>query len=320
MSALAELSLSRIAQGLPVFEGASLPEQLENGRAAAETALRKYAADFAFDEKGAKAVTRRIDAWADRNSASLSKAMRSTEGDLPEALQLAMGSTTEVGQFLIASFTLAAAGLGPWRSGAVARSVAEGGHAKSWAQMDAESRLQVFGIIVSMDQSGELGPIFQPGATGALGVAPAVIGIIVVATIIFAAIVVTYVYLNRRLEVNNRLMRDLCEEAQARGDYATVEDCIAATRDLQVSMFEDVGDKLLTGALIIGGAYLALMFGPRLIASALSSGKRAYAKNERVPRLTPAQSKKRIAELRRRGCEVHQVVVGDDVVVLRRCP
>lgn len=261
---LAELSLRRIEQNLPVFAGDSLPARLSAGREAAEAVLRKYVPDFAFDPAEAAAVSRRVDAWAARNERDLSDAIGQTAGDLPAALQLAMGSSTEVGQFIVASFTLAAAGLGPWSSGAVARSVSEGAHARGWAELDAEARLQCFGLIVAMEQRGELAQIFHPTeAPAGFGAWPVLL--IIVATVILAAAVVTYLYLNRRLELNNRLMRELCVEAQARGDYATVEACIAATRDLQVNMFEEAGGKVVTVALVLGGIYLALTFVPKLL-------------------------------------------------------
>lgn len=50
-------------------------------------------------------------------------------------------------------------------------------------------------------------------------------------------------------------------------------------------------------------------------------GVRRYSVNKRVPRMTRSQSEKRVAELRRRGCnvEMHELDNGD-VVVLKRCP
>jgi len=320
MSTLAQLSLQRVSQALPEFAGTTLPEKLAAGRAAAEASLSKYAGKLSFDVAEAQAVARRVDAWAQRNEQDLSEAMLKTSNDLPAAMQLAMGSSIEVQQFLIASFTLAAAGMGPWSSGAVARSVEVGEHAEAWAMLDAESRLQTFGLIVRMEADGDLEAIFRPpSAAAGLGGWP--VALIIVATVIFAAAVVTYVYLNRRLELNNRLMRELCERAQKRGDRATVEECIKATRDLQVSAFDDVGSKLLTGLLIVGAGYLALTFGPRLLSGTLGRSKPAYQVNESsVPVLTPKQSRARVAELQRRGCEVSVEEMDGYAVVMKRCP
>jgi hypothetical protein len=64
-------------------------------------------------------------------------------------------------------------------------------------------------------------------------------------------------------------MREMCERAQREGDSAVVAECIKATRDLQVSMMEDLGGKVATALLIVGAGYLALTFGPGLLRGAL---------------------------------------------------
>lgn len=265
MSTLARLSLARIAQRLPDFPGATLPDKLAAGRAEAERVLRKYVPDFAYDVPSAEQVTRTVDAWSQRNEQSLSEAMTKTDGDLPGALHLAMGSASQVQQFLIASFTLAAAGLGPWMSGDIARYVSEGEHAEGWAMLDAEGRLQTFGIIVAMDRDGDLAPIFQPEATAGVGALPAAAWVaIVIVTAIFAAAVVLTIHLNQRTTLNNRLMREICLKEQERGNQQAIIECIKATKGLQVSMLEETGSKLMTVALLIGAGYLAIKLLPML--------------------------------------------------------
>jgi hypothetical protein len=283
MSVLAELSLQRIASRLPDFPGSTIPEKLASGRAEAERVLRKYVPDFAFDVTEAEQVTRTVDAWSARNERSLSDAMTQSDNQLPQALQLAMGSSAQVRQFLIASFTLAAAGLGPWLSGDMARAVGEGEHGQAWAEMDAESRLQTFGIIVAMERDGQLQEVMAPQGVSGMGALPAAAWVvIVIVTVILAAAVVTTIYLNRRLTLNNRLMRDLCERAEARGDRQAVIECIKATKDLQISFLDDVGSKLMTGLLVLGGAYLAVRYGVPLVIGALKGGSstsKGYAHN-----------------------------------------
>ena len=329
MSVLAQLSLDRISSRLPEFPGDTLPAKLAAGRSEAERILRGYVPDFSFDVDEAERVARTIDAWTARNEESLAAALASTNDDLPEALWLTLGRADQVGQFIIASFTLAAAGLGPWQSGDVARAVGVGEHAESWAYIDAESRLQTFGVIVALEQEGRLEVIFRPtpeniAPTSGAGALPLAAWVaIVIVAVIAAAAVVAIVYLNRRLTLNNRLMRDLCQEAERRGDRETVRKCIEATRDLQVSVLDDMGSKIVGVALVLGGAYLALKFGPRLLGGLLGGRRerRSYAPNQPVPRLTPAQSDDRIAELQAADCEVTLAPLpSGDVAVLKRCP
>jgi hypothetical protein len=259
---LVDLSLQRIALSLPKFPGQTVPEQLVNGRTAAESAIRKYAPDFRFDRDGALSVLRTIDAWSERNSDGLAEALQSTSNDLPEQLTVAVGSAEQVRSFLIASFTMAASGMGPWTSGEVARVVEAAERTAGWANLDAEHRLQTFGIIVKLETDGELGPIMQ-GASGASGLGvpvPLIVGI-VIATVVFAAVVITTIYLNKQLELNNRLMAELCERAQREGKDEVVKECIEATKELQLGFLERSAGKiagwLVFGAVaVFGGKYL----------------------------------------------------------------
>jgi len=259
---LTDLSLQRIAMSLPKFPGATVPERLAVGRAAAEAAIRKYAPDFRFDEAGSLQVLRTIDAWSQRNSEALSEAMKAAGNDLPEQLTVAAGSAEQVRSFLIASFTVAASGMGPWTSGEVARIVSAGDRTESWATTDAEHRLQTFSIIVKLEQDGELGPIMMgTSGVGALGIPPALIVGIVIATVVFAAIVITTIYLNKQLELNNRLMRDICLKAQSEGNDEVVKECLKATEGLQTSFLQKTVSTVMAwvvvGAIaVVGGKYL----------------------------------------------------------------
>ena len=85
----------------------------------------------------------------------------------------------------------------------------------------------------------------------------AVIAIIAVATVAFAAIVITTIYLWHRTNVNNRLMRDLCQKAQDEGRDAVVQSCIEATRDLQQeTVTSQVGSVVLKVALAVAAMYV----------------------------------------------------------------
>ena len=129
-----------------------------------------------------------------------------------------------------------------------------------WAAGDAQLRLNTFGMLIKMENDGELAYIFKnPQGMQGFGAFP-VWAIVVIA--IGLAAVVTYLYLeSRKLELNNKLMRDICERAQAEGDTKTVAMCIKATRDLQASTpWKMVVEQVGLVALYLGGGYLAFRY------------------------------------------------------------
>jgi len=272
-SELAMLSVDRA--GLPDFPGATVSEQLLAGRNAALAVLRKYVPTLSFDVTAADEVLRAIEAWEERNSAALSSTLQNpSAAALPEQIRLAFGSD-KAQQFIIAVFTRAAVGLGPWTSGRVSAEVSLGqmpGVSDTWARTDAAYRLRVFGGIVRMEQTGCMqhffvDPSVKCGASG-LGVAPLLVWAVVVAVVLVAALVLMFIYSARRLDENNRLMRTICERAQADGDKATVAQCVQATKDLQAeSMIPGLGEAISSLGKLVGVgllAYAALKYGPEL--------------------------------------------------------
>lgn len=269
MPSLAQLSEQRIGSGVASVmsefaPGAPLPARLRAGRDAALAVLQRYRPDFRFDVNAADAAMRDIDAWSERNEAGLSAAMLAPLEQLPTQLQLQMGSE-RAQSFILSSFTQAASGLGPWQSGAVAREAQRGDLINErWARADAADRLETFALIVKMDRDGNLAPVFSPPeGAGGLGAVPA--WLIVVALVVVAAAVVVLVLGWRRISLNNRLMRDICERAQAEGDTETIKQCIEATKGLQISPFEKaiagVGKQVMWGLLAAGGVYASLRWG-----------------------------------------------------------
>lgn len=269
MGNLAQLSERRIESGVSAVmaefaPGAALPTRLVAGRNAALASLRKYRPDFKFDPAAADDAMRDIDAWSERNQAALSAAMLAPIAELPGQLRLQMGSD-RAQSFILSSFTQAAVGLGPWMSGAVAREASSGEFINDrWARADAADRMETFAIIVKMDRDGSLASLFvPPEAAGGLGLLPA--WLIVVALVIVAAAVVVLVLGWRRISLNNRLMRDICERAQAQGDTETVRQCVEAAKGLQVTPFEKaigaIGKQVTWGLLAAGGVYAALKWG-----------------------------------------------------------
>lgn len=265
---LAELALQRA--NLPTFPGATLPEQLANGRAQAMAILKSYKPDLRFDVDGAKENLRVIDAWAERNSADIEAALADPKAEsLPERIRIAFDIKTAQ-DFVVASFTIAAMGLGPWMSGSVAANVSE-----PWAREDAKARLDTFGSIVSMHESGYLKSIFSPSQPlGEVVITLSMVAVAVAGIVAIAAIIVIGVYSIKKMEQNNRLMTTLCERAQAAGDQKTVEACIDATKDLQtddILGIKSVGRTLAITAVVLVGAWAALTYGPALFAKKRSS-------------------------------------------------
>jgi len=265
MADLAQSALNRVRNDLPVFSGATLREQLMNARAATHAVLLKYVPDLKFDQGEARDVMSQVNAWVERNREDLNEAMKSSSQTLPELLVLNMGNSEQVQQWVIANYTVAAAGLGPWDSGKIDKLALdpESDVSEQWAVTDGQTRLNVFGMIIKMDNDGELAYIFQ-GRNSIQGFG-SFAGLPVWAIIVIAiglAAVVAYFYLeSRKLELNNQLMRDICERAQVEGDSETVAMCIKATRDLQMSTpWKNIVEEAGKVTLILGGGYLAFRY------------------------------------------------------------
>ncbi len=264
MTDLATLSLARA--GLPTFEGTTVADQLLAGRDAALAALRKYVPALSFDPAAAQAVLSQVSVWEERNRGQLNRVLSDPSASaLPEALQIAFGSD-KAQQFVVAVFTQAATGLGPWASGAVGTEVQLGTTIQQrWADEDAMARLNVFGSIVKMDTDGYLTQLFTPvTAVQGFGIAPVIVWAVVVAVVGLATVILLQMYAAKRLEANNKLMGDLCKKAQASGDTATVQQCVKATEGLQQgSIFPGI-DELVKGIVKVGliavVAYIGIKF------------------------------------------------------------
>jgi hypothetical protein len=272
MATLAQLSEARLSAGLePIIAewapGRDLPSRLLTGRDAALAALTKHVPNLKYSQSEATSAMRDIEAWAERNDAALSAIMASTTTELPETLQLEMGAR-RAQSFVMAIFTQAAVGLGAWASGAVADAARSPSSPVNdrWARADAAQRLELFALVVKLDRDGSLQRIFGgPGqGAGALGAVP--LWFVAVVLVIFAAAVVTAVVLVRRLELNNKLLRDLCQDKLAAGDKEAFETCVEATKGLQTTSLERlperIGYALVAGALVYG---LARWAGPWLL-------------------------------------------------------
>lgn len=282
MADLSQAALDRVKNELPIFPGASLREKLLNARSQTHAILLKYVPDLKFDITDARDVMSQVNAWVERNRAELKAAMESKGQTLPEYLVLNMGSAKRVQDWVVANYTVAAAGLGPWSAGKIDKLVADPASNVSagWASDDAQVRLNVFGMLVKMESDGDLAYIFQgPAAKGAQGLGVLPVWAIVVIAIGLAAVVAYFYLETRKLELNNALMQDICERAQAEGDQATVDKCIEATRDLQMaSPWQSVVQEAGKIALILGGGWLLFRYGvPWLLESAAEQTRRLRA-------------------------------------------
>ena len=270
--------------GLPTFDGASLPDKLVNGRNAALVALKKYVPNLNYDPDGAAAIMRQVQVWEERNRADLEKAAQSTSTLLPPTLQLTFGSD-KAQQFIVAMFTVAAQGLGPWTSGAVSKEAQAGTKIQdSWARDDADARLQVFGGIVKMDQDGSLASLFSPPSSAVsglmgFGIAPVLVWAVVVAVIGMAMVITCYLYAAKRLVANNKIMSDLCASASKSGDANTVQECVKASADLQqgspFSFLDQIGNlaSKIGAAILVGGLAYAILW--------IASSSRTQARSSR---------------------------------------
>lgn len=279
MANLAQLALSRVQSRMPVFPGATVREQLLSARAQTHAVLLKYVPDLKFDVSEARDVMSQVNAWVERNREDLEEAMQSSEQTLPEFLVLNMGSSEQVQQWIVANYTVAAQGLGPWEAGKVDQLAADptSDVSQHWAASDGQMRLNIFGMLIKMENDGELAYIFQGPQNGAQGLGAFPVWAIVVIAIGLAA-VVSYFYLeSRKIELNNKLMEKICLDAQAAGQTEVVLACVKATRDLQKSTpWQQVIEEAGKVALILGGGYLAFRYA---IPWALDrmAGKRAKA-------------------------------------------
>lgn len=262
-----ELSAARtVAPGLPEFVGDSIPAKLQDGRAKARAIILKYVPNFRFDQTEARNVMSEVNVWIERNEDELADAMDTGQTNLPQALQLLMGTNKKVQQWVIANYTIAAAGMGPWESGKIAELAKEPSSnlSEAWALSDAKDRLESFGLIVKMENDGTMRDIFEaPAGTSGLGVpvAPVIVWAIVVAVVALAAVIASYFYLARRLQLNNALMRDICAKAQAEGDQITVKKCLEATKELQVGdPFSALVGTIGKTVMVLGGVYLGLKY------------------------------------------------------------
>jgi len=255
-------SLAVARANLPTFPGANWPEQLQNGRNAAAAVLGQYVEKFTFDERRSREVLGHVGAWVERNQKELETALADpTREQLGAALCLAFDAQA-ARDYIIASFSVAAAGLGPWMSGRVAKETDPGGSiTRDWAAEDAMNRLAMFGSIIRMEQDGFLRHLFLPGpgdapcpaATGAFGAGPLAIAIIVAGAVL-ATVACTWIvcsYFAPPTQAANKLFEEMCRDAQKAGRKDETQYCLTTLKDLQSK--DTLGELGKTALYVAGG-------------------------------------------------------------------
>lgn len=259
------------------FDGDTWVAKLVSARNEAAARLQKYVPNFEFAVTAARQGYDEVDGWLTRNRSALAAAIQASNdtGVLPDELRLQMGAD-RAAAFVLANFSFAAEGLGPWISGLVERvatgqavsAVKEVGH--DWAIADADRRLKVFAGIVRMDDLGELEKIFGGGQAAPAGLgAPIAIPVlvaIVVMVVGVAAVIGYFVTRAKEIDNANRVMNRMCEDALARGDTDTQQSCIQAAADIQKGgggLFGGLLSGLFSmslGSLVLWGAGLFITF------------------------------------------------------------
>ncbi len=270
---------------LPAVAGANPREKLLNARSAARAALENHVGNLSFDEQAASLVMSQVGGWIERNSHELEQAMREPAATLPRSLCISMGSAKQVQDWILALFTIAAAGTGPWQSGQVERAALDPDSSVSplWAAADARDRTNILRAIMGMEQSGELESIFNPapgagpqdpcGASGLAGPPAAIVAAIIISATLFASVVVFCYFDGKKSERNNATMRELCARAQAECHAGNAAACAESAACIEALEAIGVGGpglakELGRAALAVGGGYLLLVYGvPWVLAS-----------------------------------------------------
>ncbi len=280
---------------LPSFGpvGTPLTQLLPLAQAEAAKRMAKYVGDFQYSPEQADTVMHRVRTWADQHRDQLSRILQNPQSDeLPDNLQLALG-IEEMQQFVVALYSMATRTMGPWASGLVPRLVAAGALHEPSMREDAQSRLNVFSLIVKWDDEGDLEMIFRPEAVSerlaGLGqMHPAVVAAIVVGVIIAVAIAAAGIYLAfssaDAIRKSSKLMDALCMAAKEEGDEETVQKCLEYAKMIIEKGLEgsDWIGKVITGATVIGGLYVLSVYGIPASAKGIAKSRAARGTNKLV--------------------------------------
>lgn len=268
------------------FPGGSLTEKLASGYEAAKTVLLQYTSTLKFSKEEAETVLFEIKGWADRNSDIIAEYMNDPASDtLPEQVALELG-TKKAQQFVVAGFSEAARGLGPWLGGYVAGEVDKDPLLpEGWVKDDAHNRLVVFAAIMKMEADGDIEQIFRPeqwarkrGLSGVgLGMPPMLVAGIVVAVVVVVvstvALVLYFAEVSEQNREHNKVAADICAKGAATNDarlLKTCENLMKPAGGFGDDLMTKIGKYVLIGGVIYTGAFVLL---PMLTQRALTKKK-----------------------------------------------
>lgn len=259
----ASFATSRAAS-LDTTVGGTYADQLVAKVETAQRILEQYTSLGTYDEPAAEAAIFAIAQWKETHQGVWSRIEQKILGvtdSVSSDEALAMPAEI-VRAYVEAIFLTAAYSLNMYTKGVFARRVQESELSMSFVQRDAEARLNMLDVILTMEAAGTLQTVYQ-GATSqkqmqGLGLSQGVIiGIVVVAAL---AVLVGGVVYFRQTKANNAIKEKCCAQYLATGDrrYA---DCCDDT-DTDVVKIAKYG---IVAAAVGGLIYLSLPLIPALV-------------------------------------------------------
>ncbi len=259
----ASFATSRAAS-LDTTVGGTYADQLVAKVETAQRILEQYTSLGTYDEPAAEAAIFAIAQWKETHQGVWSRIEQKILGvtdSVSSDEALAMPAEI-VRAYVEAIFLTAAYSLNMYTKGVFARRVQESELSMSFVQRDAEARLNMLDVILTMEAAGTLQTVYQ-GATSqkqmqGLGLSQGVIiGIVVVAAL---AVLVGGVVYFRQTKANNAIKEKCCAQYLATGDrrYA---DCCDDT-DTDVVKIAKYG---IVAAAVGGLIYLSLPLIPGIL-------------------------------------------------------
>lgn len=212
--------------------GATYADQLAAKTELARAALERYTTIGAYDAAAAEAAIAAIEAWRADHASVWSKIEQKVLGtDVAVASDEALTIPVALMKaYVEALFLTAAYSLNLYTHGVLATQVANGRVTAAYVQNDADARLNMLDVVLTLDAAGTLETIYRgaPNEAGALQgiqalLTPQVlIGILVVAAIV---VLVGGIVYYRQASANNALKLRLCDEYVATHDESLAGAC-----------------------------------------------------------------------------------------------
>lgn len=223
----ASFATSRAAS-LDTTVGGTYADQLVAKVETAQRILEQYTSLGTYDEPAAEAAIFAIAQWKETHQGVWSRIEQKILGvtdSVSSDEALAMPAEI-VRAYVEAIFLTAAYSLNMYTKGVFARQVAAGQISQSYVQNDAEARLNMLDVILTMEAAGTLQTVYQGASsqkgTAGLGLPPYVIGIVIVASI---AVLIGGVVYYRQVTASNLRKKQACETFLATKDPLLAGSC-----------------------------------------------------------------------------------------------